>query len=1053
VRRPLAVLATTVLLISVHVSSQPARSAGPPYSPEDALGTFQIADGFRIEIFASEPLVTSPVAMEVDEQGRMFVVEMPGYPLDTSGSGRVVVLNDSNGDGRPDRRTVFAEGLRLPTGIMKWKKGVLVTDSPQVWYLEDSDGDGRADVKREVLTGFALSNPQHTTNTPVYGLDNWIYLANEGPVRTVRYRDIFGDAGGEVRFPDRPDGPRLPPDGDGRNVRFKPDTYQLEMLSGRSQFGQTFDAWGHHFDVSNSRPMFHEVLAARYATRNPALIVPSVIEQVPDYRQPAEVFPITNNPEYQLLTDVGTMTSASGLTWYLADLFPAAYRTTAFVAEGAHNIVHALSVREHGVTFRGSRMVEGREFLASTDAWSRPVNFYLGPDGALYVLDYYRKILEHPEWLDYETAKSPDLQAGRDRGRIYRIVPSATRPLGATAAAAPATRANRPASARGRRTSRTRKPSPAPAPARVTLASNGSAPWLDRLSLGEATTAELVRTLGHPNIWWRRHAQRLLVDRRQAEAALPLAQAVTSGPAIGRAHALWTLQGMRRLTTTVIERALADPTPGVRENAIKLAELHVPLVPTLTPSLLKLSGDPDPKVRFQLLLTLGAINSREAAAIRQRMLLEYVDDDWMQIAGLSAARLDAAALFKTARDEAAGAESPGRRMLFNRIGSMAAAAPRLDQVRDVMRSVAVDRGPQDDWWRAAAIEGVAAGLKGDRRKSPELDADRASMLDLLRRSQSLVMRRAALQFFEVAGLPKSPELAAAAAEAARVAADASHDGDVRADAIRLLRLVDPAQYAEVFKAVLGRAEPTPVHTAALRAVGDVPGDAAATLFVGLWDRWTPAVREEAIRQAVREPGRVKILLDAIDAGTIKVSEIAWPTRVRMMMSDDEGLRARARQHFSTMGRDPSESLARYRDALATHGDAERGRQVFARVCAACHQYRGDAGTAFGPDLGEVRSHLPGSLLADILRPNQSIADGYELWLAQLTDGSTVTGIIASETPSSVTFRRMGGGTTAVSRSQISSMRVAEVSAMPEGLDAQIDVAQMADLIAFIRGAR
>jgi len=162
---------------------------------------------------------------------------------------------------------------------------------------------------------------------------------------------------------------------------------------------------------------------------------------------------------------------------------------------------------------------------------------------------------------------------------------------------------------------------------------------------------------------------------------------------------------------------------------------------------------------------------------------------------------------------------------------------------------------------------------------------------------------------------------------------------------------------------------------------------------------------------------------------------------------------RARQHFSPMGREASASLASYRDALTLRGDPARGREVFSRICAACHQYGGGEGTAFGPDLGEVRSHLPGSLLTDILRPNQSIADGYELWLAQLTDGSTISGIIASETPSAVTFRRMGGATTAVGRSQITSMRVADVSAMPEGLDAQIDVAQMADQIAFIRGGR
>jgi putative heme-binding domain-containing protein len=213
------------------------------------------------------------------------------------------------------------------------------------------------------------------------------------------------------------------------------------------------------------------------------------------------------------------------------------------------------------------------------------------------------------------------------------------------------------------------------------------------------------------------------------------------------------------------------------------------------------------------------------------------------------------------------------------------------------------------------------------------------------------------------------------------------------------------------------------------------------------------VRDEAMRLSLREPGRIRIVLDAIDAGTIRTSEIAWPVRVRMMMSDDDAVRARARQHFGTTGRETAATVTRYREALRLQGDVERGRQVFTRVCSTCHQYRGEGGTAFGPDLAEARSHLPGSLLADILGPNQSIADGYELWVVQLSDGSSVSGTLASETPSAVTFRRMGGDTASIPRSQIASMKVAELSAMPEGLESQIDVTQMADLIAFIRGAK
>ena len=188
-----SLLGTTFLLAG-------CTRTGPPFSPQQALETFVLEEGFRIEVFAAEPLIRDPVAMEIDEQGRVYVVEMIGYPLDTGRNGQVKLLDDTDGDGWPDRGTVFADGLMLPTGVLRWKQGVLVTDAPDVWYLEDTDGDNRADVKTAVLTGFALTNPQHTVSNPRYGLDNWIYLAHEPPIRTVIFKEKFGDEGSMIRF-------------------------------------------------------------------------------------------------------------------------------------------------------------------------------------------------------------------------------------------------------------------------------------------------------------------------------------------------------------------------------------------------------------------------------------------------------------------------------------------------------------------------------------------------------------------------------------------------------------------------------------------------------------------------------------------------------------------------------------------------------------------------------------------------------------------------------------------------------------------------------------
>ena len=481
--------------------------------------------------------------MEIDEQGRVYVVEMIGYPLDTGRNGRVKVLEDTDGDGFPDRSTVFADGLTLPVGVLRWKKGVLVTDAPDVWYLEDTDGDNRADVKTAVLTGFALTNPQHTVSNPRYGLDNWIYLAHEPPIRTVIFQEKFGDEGSTIRFPGREEGSRL----ENRigNLRFRPDTHQLEAVSGSSGFGLSFDRWGRLLTLNSVRHIRQQVLAAPYLRRNPALRAASTSKDVSDH--PPRVYPVTLNPKHRILTDIGNFTSACGIAVYSGGLFPAPYDRASFVADPAHNLVHCDLLKEDGVTLQASRVQDEAEFLASTDHWFRPVFVYVGPDGALYVVDYYRRIIEHPEWMsdDYhDPGRGPEaLYEGGRHGRIYRITPESENP----------------------------------------------APWEPSLALGAASNRELVESLGHPNGWWRTHAQRLLVDRQSREVGDALSGLFRSSPSPEtRLHALWTLEGLEELATSDIRDALKDAEPGIRGNAIRLAESRLDQEPALVKDLLEM---------------------------------------------------------------------------------------------------------------------------------------------------------------------------------------------------------------------------------------------------------------------------------------------------------------------------------------------------------------------------------------------------------------------------------------------------------------------------------
>ena len=275
----------------------PDPDYSPPHSPQAALDTFELGPGFKIEVFAAEPLIRDPVAMEVDEDGRIYVVEMGGYPLNTEPIGRIRLLLDQDGDGLPDESRVFADGLVLPTGVMRWKNGILVTAAPDLLYLEDSDGDGRADVRKTVLTGFAFSNPQHTVNLPVYGLDNWIYLAHEGAFGAVVFQEKFGDRGGRIHYPDRPDLPAL--EESRFSVRLRPDTGGLENLSAPTQYGHSFDEWGRYFTLNNAVHARHPEGSLTDQTLERAAMTAADPDSVPELRtESIQLLGLSRNTEY-----------------------------------------------------------------------------------------------------------------------------------------------------------------------------------------------------------------------------------------------------------------------------------------------------------------------------------------------------------------------------------------------------------------------------------------------------------------------------------------------------------------------------------------------------------------------------------------------------------------------------------------------------------------------------------------------------------------------------------------------------------------------------------
>ena len=970
-----------IAFMAILVGAGADRPPTGPRSPGAELAAFELADpALEIELVAAEPEVTSPVAIAWDEDGRLYVAEMIDYPV-APAAGRIRRLEDRDGDGRYEHATVFTDGLPFPNGVLPCFGGVLVTAAPDIWFLGDQDGDGKADLKSVVLTGFGEGNTQLRVNGLSFGMDNMIYAAN-------------GRSNGQVRSPIVP--PAKAVSISLRDLRFRlatragaPEAMTVEAVAGFSQFGLAHDDRGNRFPSWNTIPLRHVVFEQQTLDRNPYLAETTCVASILDTADGGRIFSISPAQARFNRESVAYFNASCGPMIERGGLLPEAYHGNAFVCEPLSNVVHRRVIEPDGVTFVARRVEKGREFLASSDPSFRPVNLATGPDGALYIVDMYRELVEHPQFVPEPARGTVEFRRWHDRGRIWRVRP------------------------------------------RSGAASSGPGP-----RLGHADTRQLVDLLGQRNGWWRMTAQRLLAER-QDHAAVPALIGLLKDKTnpLARLHALWTLAVLNGLDAAVLNDVVVDPHAALREHALRVAAVIEPNAPERlisTAVLVKLASDSAIRVRLQVALALGNRCSKEPAALDAlaKIAATDADDPWMRLAILSGLA-ESSLAFIPLCDRIPSAS--GRAQLLSQAAAIVGVRRRTPELAALLGKISLridSRQNKSGLGVSIDVLSTIAGLAdGLERSGPPLHSVMAiAPSDLKSQLNALAPIWLAASALAVSDQPTA----------------------VRLVALNVLARGRPDLLEAIITNLLAVTQPGEIQSAAARAVGRAGRPSLASKALDRWNDLALATRQELLSAMVRSTVLAEPLIKALESTAIAPSELDASTREALGRLPDAALRQRAAARMAKFAPPQrSEALARYQAALELVADERRGAAVFVRNCQTCHQRQGQ-GHRVGPDLSGIAGRAPDALLIDVLDPNREVAPDYMTLSLATHRGQVVSGLLAEETATTLKLRRAEGIEETILRSEIDELRSTGRSLMPEGLEQSISLQEMADLIAFLR---
>jgi putative membrane-bound dehydrogenase-like protein len=963
----------------VKIPRRQSQPPGPAVPPEQAAKKFTVPEGFSVEVVASEPELLNPVAMAIDERGRFWVTESFEYPRKEAGEGRdrIKILEDTTGDGRCDKVTVFAEGLNIPSGIAVGHGGVWVANSPDILFLQDTDGDDVADSKKVIVTGFGRDDTHELPNSLTWGPDGWLYglngVFNFSKIEHMGETHEFTCAMFRIN-------PR--PRGEGDEFAGQHD-FQVWAEGTSNPWGIAFNDEGDAFLSACVIDHLWHLTESGY------------------YHRQGGPYPPHTWKIGSIVEHAHQMAAYCGIVWLDTDAYPDEFSGRFYMGNIHGGCLNVDVPERRGSTYFATPR---DDFMTANDVWHMPVSQQVGPDGSLYVLDWYDR------YHCYQDANADPEGVDRAHGRLYRV--------------------------RYKDTPRVINP-----------------------GFASADGEQLVALLDHGNVWYRNTAQRLIAEKSESGTLAKLRKLVAEESGLSQRmhrHAVWTLMSSSAGLGDKTARALlASDDVFDRRWAVRAAGDDAGLAKTLAADLKKLIGDSDVRVRQELIIAAAKVDALETVPTISAVLADPGNDEhlahiaWQNLvpefeAGATGAFLKSLSATETFEGKAAVlAMMPhfADYLLKQEKPDLSALVQLFDLLRERKQEKLAARclaaltersqsGQLNDAQMAMLKEQLGDGIDAVLKDGPEALRLDAALLG------AGWKRPAALQAID------------------RIFRDENRSSEDRARALEALVAGEGAEFFETVANILKKPDGSDrLRAEVLANLGRSELPRVAEVVLEAWPKLTPVLRRGAVELLVQRPAWSQALLAAIEAGKVD-SSVVNPMQARSMAAGaDEGIRGKVEKLWGAVrtDRNPQREkvIAESRRLLRTYkGDWKKGREVFSRACAACHKLHGE-GNLIGPDITKSGRGTLDQLLSNVFDPNLVIGEAYQARVAQMKDGRVIIGLPVEDNDQRLVLRTATGQDETLARDAIEKSEVLKISLMPEGLEATMNEQERVDLLTYL----